>query len=235
VSDSPLAIAFFDPEHGLSASARSGATLLFEGASAKVLSEGPAIEAEGGGWRAELEGAFTLAFEPVAESASLGGVVASVCRVSGVTAGGQHVSCLGTVAETRTPPEWEQLDALRSLSAVFDEGHAFLALGRRPRGAVGHGVEETVGWLLSDGEAYSVEDTRISTVYDGDGRQRSAGLELWLPGEEFPQRGSGTVVAGTSLELDGLQVHAAIFRWRLGVLEGLGAYELWVRDEQEAA
>ena len=235
MSDAPLAIAFFDPEHGLSGSARAGATILFEGSSATVLPDGPEISPRGDGWSAELAGAFKLEFEPVAPPAPLGDVTAHVCRVSGEAVGGHEIDALGTVAATDTAPDWEALDALRSISAVFDERHAFLAVGRRPRGAVGHGMEETVGWLLSDGEPVLVEDTRISTVYDGEGRQRSAGLELWLPEDEFPQRGSGTVVAGTSLKLEGLDVHAAVFRWRLGVLEGNGAYELWVRDEQEAA
>ena len=75
-----------------------------------------------------------------------------------------------------------------------------------------------------------MEDARISTVYDGGGRQRSAGLELWLPGEEYPRRGSGQVIAGSSLDLEGVQVHAAVFRWRLDGREGIGAYELMVRD-----
>ena len=80
-----------------------------------------------------------------------------------------------------------------------------------------------------------VSEARISTVYDGGGRQRSAGLELWLGDEEFPHRGSGLVVAGSSLELEEIEVHAAIFRWRLDGREGIGAYELMVRREPPAA
>ena len=41
VSEPALSIAFFDPEHGLHGSARSGTTLLFEGSSANVLPDGP--------------------------------------------------------------------------------------------------------------------------------------------------------------------------------------------------
>ena len=44
VSEPALSIAFFDPEHGLHASARAGATLLFEGEGSRVLPEGPRIE-----------------------------------------------------------------------------------------------------------------------------------------------------------------------------------------------
>jgi hypothetical protein len=89
--------------------------------------------------------------------------------------------------------------------------------------------------LLRDGRGVAVEETRISTVYDSGGRQRSAGLELWLPGEELPHRGSGLVIAGSSLDLEGLRVHTAVFRWRLDGRDGVGAYELMVRSEPPAA
>ena len=157
-----------------------------------------------------------------------------VCQVSG-RIGGQKARCLGTVAETHSPPAWDELDALRSIAAVFDADNAFLALARRPRGALGHDAEEVSAWLLSEGEVLDVSEARLSTVYDGNGRQRSAGLELWIPGQDFPMRGSGTVVAGTSLALEGLEVHAAAFRWRMEDREGAGAYELWLRSEPEPA
>lgn len=229
-----LSIAFFDPRHGLHGSTRTGATLLYDGAGSNVLPEGPQVQRHGAVWRAELQGAFSLALEPLAEPAALPGVSVHVCRVTG-RVGAQEVDCLGTVGETRRAPAWEELDVLRSLSAIFDADNAFLALGRRPRGAPGHDEEQVVGWLLRAGEPLAVEDARISTVYDGDGRQRSAGLELWLPGEEFPRRGSGTVVAGSSLSLEGVDVHAAVFRWRMDDREGAGAYELWVRSEPQPA
>jgi hypothetical protein len=236
VSAPAVSIAFFDPEHGLHGSARTGATLLFDGSGSNVLPEGPSVEREGDGWRAELDGAFSLALAPLAPALRLPGVQVHVCRVTG-RVGSQPVDCLGTVGETHTPPTWEGLDVLRSISAVFDGEHAFIALARRPRGAPGHDEEQVVGWLLAGGQPLAVEDTRISTVYDGEGRQRSAGLELWLPGEDLPRRAAGTVVSGSSLSLEGLDVavHAAVFRWRMENREGVGAYELWVRSEPAAA
>jgi hypothetical protein len=150
-------------------------------------------------------------------------------------AAGRRVECLGTVTETDVPPRWEELDAVRAISALVDEHHAVLALARRPRGAVGHGEEKVTARLLEEEAMVEVETARISTVYDGNGRQRSAGLELWLPGEDFPRRASGLVTAGSSLDLDGLQVHTAVFRWRLDGREGIGAYELMLRLEPPAA
>lgn len=229
-----VSIAFFDPEHGLHGSTRTGATLLFEGTGSKVLPDGPQVQRAGAGWTAELDGAFSLQLEPLAGPLRLPGVAAHVCGVTGQV-GSQTVDCFGTVGETHTPPSWEELDVLRSISAVFDAEHAFLALARRPRDAPGHDEEQVVGWLVAEGEPLAVEDVRISTVYDGEGRQRSAGLELWLPREDIPRRASGAVVAGSSLSLEGLAVHAAVFRWRMEERDGTGAYELWVRSEPVAA
>jgi hypothetical protein len=235
VTEPALSLHFFDTEHGIHGSARSGATLLFEGTGSTVLPEGPRIARSGGGWHAELDGAFALDLEPLTAAADLDGVTAHVCAVEGEVEGGRRVHCLGTVAETHSPPAWDELDALRSISALFDREHAFLAVGQRPRGALGHGAEQTAVWLLDDGEPVAIDDARISTVYDGEGRQRSAGLELWVPGEDFPLRGSGTVVAGSSLQLEAVDVHVAVFRWRMEDREGAGSYELMTRSEPQAA
>jgi hypothetical protein len=234
VTTEAFALSFFDPDRQLYGMARSGSTVLFEGRSPAAHAAGPELAEDGDGWRAELAGQLSLRLEPVSPEVELGGVTARVCRVSG-EASGRRVSCLGTFSVTTVTPRWDELDAIRSLSAIVDESSAVLALARRPRGIKGHGQELVRAAMLLDGEVREVEEARISTVYDGDGRQRSAGLELWLPGEEFPRRGSGLVIAGSSLELEPVRVHAAVFRWRLDGREGIGAYELMVRVEPPAA
>jgi hypothetical protein len=234
VSAPALALSFFDLAHDIHGTARSGASVLFEGRKPVALPEGPAIEPSGDGWRAELPGTLSLAVEPLSEPGELGGVRARVVRVRG-SAAGRQVDGLGTLSETTVPPRWDELDAIRTISALVDERHALLAVARRPRGAVGHGHELVRAQLVEDDALLAVEDTRISTVYDSGGRQRSAGLELWMPGEEFPRRGSGLVIAGSSLDLDGLQIHVAVFRWRLDGREAIGSYELMLRSEPPAA
>jgi hypothetical protein len=234
LSAEAFALSFFDPDRELYGIARSGTTVLFEGRSPAAHVGGPELEADGEAWRAELSGHLSLRLEPVSSELDLGGVTARVCRVSGAAAG-RSVDCLGTFSITTVTPRWDELDAIRSLSALVDERHGVLVLARRPRGAAGHGEELVRAGLLADGELRDVEEARISTVYDGGGRQRSAGLELWLPGEEFPRRGSGLVIAGSSLDLDPVHVHVAVFRWRLDGREAIGAYELMVRVEPPAA
>jgi hypothetical protein len=230
VTDPAFTFSFHDTAHDLHGTVRSGMTLLFEGGAPTTISEEARLDSV----RAVVGDRLELDFDPISESADLGGAIARVGRVRGQV-DNRAVECLGVVTETVNPPTWSELDAVRTVSAVFEPGLAVLALARRPRGARGHGDERVTGWIVRDGTPLAVEDARISTVYDGDGRQRSAGLELWLPGEDFPRRASGTARAGASLTLEGLRVHAAVFGWQMEGREGVGAYDIIVRDEPVAA
>lgn len=230
----PVSLAFFDPARQLHGMARAGLTLLFEGTRPTAVGQGPVLEPRGEGHHATLHERLDLEFEPLTEAVQLGGSRVRVCRVTG-TVDGRRVECMGTAAETVTPPEWEQLDALRAVSALFDPENSVLVLARRHRGAPGHGHELVTAGLLSGGELRMVEEARLSTVYDAEGRQQSAGLELWMPGEDFPRRAAGLLAAGTTLELPGLRVNASVFNWRMEGREGAGAYELTVRAEPPEA
>jgi hypothetical protein len=231
----PVALSFFDSDAGVHGTIRSGLTLLFEGREARAERGAAEIEQADGRWQGRATGDVEVTLAPASDTADLGGVAVTVCTVEG-RVGGRKISGLGTVAETRKPPEWQDLDLLRAISAVFEPGLAALAVARRPRRAEGHGRELVTAVLVEAGELRAPEDARISTVYDGGGRQHSSGLELWFPGEEYPRRLFGTVQAGTSLDLEGLSVHAAAFNWRMEGHVGAGLYELTVRrDEAEPA
>ena len=232
--DAPVAVSLFDAARGLHGVVRSGLTLLFDGREARAERSQAAIERAGEEWRARVGDGVELALQPVAPPAELGGVTVTVCSASG-RVGGQNLTGLGTVAETRRAPEWAALDALRAVSAIFEPGLAAIAIARRPRGTEGHGRELVSAAFIENGELRTPEDARISTVYDGGGRQHSSGLELWFPGEDYPRRLFGTVQAGTSLELEGLLVHAAAFNWRMEGHTGAGVYELSLRSEPEPA
>lgn len=235
MTDAPLSLSFFDPVRKLSGTARAGMTLLFEGTTPTTVAEGPHVEpSAGGALHAHLAERFELTFTPAAEAAALAGTETTLCEVSG-TVGVARVDCLGTATRTVTPPGWGELDAVRGVSAVFERDRAVFLIARRPRGVIGHGQELVEASIVMDGELVGVEDARISTVYDADGRQRNAGLELWLPGEDFPRRLSGSASAGASLALEGLRVNAAVFGWRWEGRDGAGLYELASRDDQDAA
>ncbi len=234
MTEAPVSLGFFDRERGLHGEVRGGLTLLFEGRSATALPSAPELARKGEGWRAELPDRLELEFEPVSDAIELAGNSTRLCRVTGKV-DDKAVDCLGTATETLSVPNWSELDAIRSISALFDAETALLAVARRPRGALGHGDELVEGGLLAAGEPLAVENARVSTVYDGEGRQRSAGVELWLPGEDFPRRAFGVVASGTSLDLEGLRVNAAVFEWRMDGRDGAGAYDLMVRDEPPEA
>lgn len=234
-ADLPVALSFFDSDAGVHGTIRSGLTVLFEGRDARAERGAAEIEHADGAWHAQASGDIEVTLTPASDTADLGGVAVTVCTAEG-RVGTRTISGLGTVAETRRPPEWQELDLLRAISAVFEPGLAALAVARRPRRAEGHGRELVTAVLVEAGELRAPEDARISTVYDGVGRQHSSGLELWFPGEEYPRRLFGTVQAGTSLDLEGLSVHAAAFNWRMEGHVGSGLYELTVRrDEAEPA
>jgi hypothetical protein len=233
VSDAPSALSFFDPARSIHGVWRAGLTLLFEGGSSVALDEGPVVTPTDSGHRATLAGRLDLEFIPITEEVPLSGTRVALCRVEG-SIDGMPVECLGASTRVVNPPAWAEIDILRSVTAVFDEGHAVFAVAHRPRGADGHGAELVQATVLVAGELRAVEDARLSTVYDGAGRQRTVGLELWLPGEEFPLRASGRATAGTTLDLEGLSVNAAAFDWRMEGRNGAGSYELTVRGEAAA-
>ncbi len=230
MSEALSALSFFDPAHGIHGVWRAGLTLLFEGGASAAVDEGPVVTRTQMGYRATLAGRLDLEFTPVSEQLPLAGARVALCRVEG-SMDGRPVECLGTTTQVVSAPAWAEIDVLRTITAVFDEGHAVFAVAHRPRGAQGHGGEFATAAVLAAGELRAVEDARVSTVYDGAGRQRTVGLELWLPGEEFPLRASGRATAGTTLELEGLSVNAAAFDWRMEGREGAGSYELTVRAE----
>lgn len=234
MSDPALSVAFFDRAQGLHGTARAGLSLLFDGATPTALPEPAEISAAGDGYRAVLGDRLDLSFSPLAAPADLGGAQTRVCAVSG-RADGREIAGFGTVTETAEPPVWAELDALRGLSAVFDERTAVVALARRPRGAPGHGDERVRAFVIEDGRLTEAEETRISTVYDADGRQRDVGVEMWLPEEDFPRRAAGVAVAGASLDLEAVRVHAAVFDWRMEGARGIGGYEITARLEPPAA
>jgi len=149
-----------------------------------------------------------------------------VCRVEG-TAGQRRVSCLGQRGHTWGAAEWERMDLARTLCAWWDEEHALVASAIRPATAKHHAEEELVVHLL-DGEPLAVAEPRLSTTYDAEGRQRRAGLELYVTGEddEYPRRVAGHVACGTSLDLGRLRLDCAFFEWRTEGRAGVGRYDV---------
>ncbi|WP_205697496.1 hypothetical protein [Conexibacter sp. SYSU D00693] len=150
--------------------------------------------------------------------------------------GERKVRCLGQRGHSWGSPDWEKLSVSRTLGAWFSDGLGVTGVAVRPAKGKSH-ADEALGITLlvppqddvADGPATPVvvEDPRLSTTYDGDGRQVAAGLELFVGADdEVPHRAAGEVVCGTTLDLGRLQLHSAFLTWRMEGRTGVGRYDV---------
>ena len=193
-------------------------------------------------WTVAMEGeqhGFELRFQALSPPARIAGDDAvalaggmegyeQLCGVTGtVRAGGRAVQirCLGQRGHGWGEPDWERIEAARTIAAWPEAGHGLAMASVRPAGAP-HAGEPAWAVLLDEDGTLAVADPRLSTTYDVDGRQRRAGLELWVDGDEHPLRGSGEVLCGSTLDLGALRLDCAFFRWRIDGHTGVGRYDV---------
>ena len=178
--------------------------------------------------------AFALTFDaagPPAEFDDTGGMEGheQVCHVHGEVRLGAEtrpVRGLGQRGHVWGAPDWERIDAARYVGAWLDDGSAVVLRAVRPAGA---SFEDEASWAAVLGAAGSlrVDDPRLSTTYDEEGRQWRAGLELWVGEEDsYPRFAAGEVLCGSTLDLGPLRLDCAFLRWRMGGRTGVGRYDL---------
>jgi len=184
-------------------------------------------------WQVVLatEPGFELEFEaasPPAEFEPLGGMEGHerLCYVRG-TAAGRPIDGLGQRGRSWGTADWGGIALTRSLGAWLDEGPSVVYSAVRPAGAKSHAEEAQWGALVDAEGALAMADPRLSTTYDGDGHQRRAGLELWVgEDDDYPRRGAGQVLCGSSVELGSLRLDLAFFGWTLDGRRGVGRYDV---------
>ena len=169
---------------------------------------------------------------PSSPAAAAGGLEGydQLVRVQGtVTVGGREraISGLGQRTHTWGIADWDRMDAVRTVGAWLGEDRAVGLQAVRPSGAPGHEQDAVSAWLLGEEGALAVDEARLSTTYDDEGRQRRAGLELWERDDsEYPHRMAGEVVCGSTLDLGALRLDTAFFRFRMEGREGTGRYDV---------
>jgi hypothetical protein len=237
-----VTVAFGDPAAQVFGVARialgggeaSGMGILFEGTEpVAVRTEGVTVDVVEPlrRWKATFEGAFDLEVEALSDPAevSVGDTQGyeQTCRVRG-TAGGREIDCLGQRGHSWGRVDWDRLELARTVSAWLDDRTAVTLTAIRPASAKHHADEALAAHLVLDGRPVPVADPRLSTTYDGDGRQIHAGLELWVGDDdgEFPHRAAGEVVCGTTLDLGKLRLDCAFFEWRMDGRAGVGRYDV---------
>jgi hypothetical protein len=164
---------------------------------------------------------------PVARAGGMQGYE-QPCAVSGrVAAGGREttVRAIGQRGHQWGAPDWERITLARTLTAWGPDGTGVALSAVRPAKVKAHDGEAVWAALLGSGEI--VADPRLSTTYDAEGRQRRAGLELWVGEEDpYPRRATGEVLCGSTLDLGQLRLDCAFFSWRLDGDEAVGRYDV---------
>lgn len=176
------------------------------------------------------------ALDPGSDVARLGGMTGyeQLVQVSGTARAGRgerRISCLGQRGHSWGAPDWERIGVARTLGAWFEGGVGVALTAVRPAKAEHHGAEAVGCSLVAPGEdgpvVLTVEDPRLSTTYDGEGRQIAAGLELYVAEDDaVPHRAAGEVVCGTTLDLGRLRLDSAFLRWRMEGRTGVGRYDV---------
>lgn len=192
------------------------------------------------------DGALDLRFEACSEPAVLdaesavgraGGMrgYEQLCRVTGTARHGERirqVRCLGQRGQLWGTPDSGRIALSRSLSAWLGEDRALTLTAVRPAKAKGHFDEQLAGFVFEAGEPVAIDDPRLSTTYDGEQRQRRAGLELWMDEEaDHARRMAGEVLCGTSVDLGAQRLDSAFFAWRMEGREGVGRYDVLRRTD----
>jgi hypothetical protein len=188
------------------------------------------------GFEIELEALSDEAtLDPAGDTAKLGGMAGyeQLVRVQGQTtiAGKKRkLAALGQRGHSWGTPDWEKLSVARTVSAWLSDDSGVTITAIRPAGKKGHGDEATSAFLMRDGVSTPIHEPRVSTTYDGEGRQRHAGLELFVgEDDDYPHRAAGEVVCGTTLDLGRLRMDSAFLRWRMEGREGVGRYDVLTR------
>jgi hypothetical protein len=152
-----------------------------------------------------------------------------LCRFTGdATVAGRRVAidCLGQRGHSWGAPDWDRMALARTLGVWIGEDLGVSLLAIRPADGDRHDHESIAAYLYEGGEPIRVEDPRLSTGYDGDERQRRAGLELWVDEDSHARRAAGEVLCGTSLDLGRLRLDCAFLRWHMEGREGVGRYDI---------
>ena len=189
------------------------------------------------------DGALDLRFEacsapaaldadaPVARAGGMEGYE-QLCRVDGIgdatAAGRTRCAASASAASCGARRTGIAIELARTLSAWLGDDRALTLTAVRP--GEGQGPPRRGGQRLhvrGAARRCEIADPRLSTTYDGERRQRRAGLELWMTEEgDLARRVAGEVLCGTTLDLGDLRLDSAFFAWRMEGREGVGRYDV---------
>jgi len=153
-----------------------------------------------------------------------------LCRAQGsAEIGGRRRSVDAWALRTHRWGPFGQEPRTRFVTAATEDG-ALLTLAAVTPGAAAHGEELVGGQSVraedEDSTPLPYETVRLSTVFGDDGVPRSAGAELFRPGDELPSRLAGVAAGGATVEVPGGRASLTLFRFRLDGVPSFGSYEI---------
>jgi hypothetical protein len=123
--------------------------------------------------------------------------------------------------------DWEAVEAVRLISAEFEDGQALALASLRPRGTSGHDRDQVAHHLERSGEPVALSDALLSTEYDAGGLPRRIGIELWTEPGSPPLRVAGDRRGEIEVrDDDEVRREVAQMSFRLDGAGGHGTYEL---------
>lgn len=126
--------------------------------------------------------------------------------------------------------DWDEIEAVRVVSARIDDGRLLAIAALRPAGAEGHGEEVTAG-TVGDGESFEqLHEALLSTEYGPDGRPRRIGLELYPAEDSIPIRVAGEAQAIETADNGAVSRLTAGLRLRAGGAAGAGSLDILRRS-----
>ena len=122
--------------------------------------------------------------------------------------------------------DWDEVEALRVLTASLGNNRSVALTAVRPAGAPGHGDELVAAALVSDGEVNGLDEALLSTEYGPDGLPRRVGLELYRQDDPVPLRVAADVDEVSSSREGGVQDVRATLTVRRDGSTGAGVLEV---------
>lgn len=146
---------------------------------------------------------------------------------------GEALANLDPGARAESPPwalagelDWDEIAALRMLSARLPDGRLIAIVALRPVAATGHGDEVMTGAVARADGFEGLEQTLLSTEYDAEGLPRRVGLELYPEERGMPMRVAGEVTDTAVAEHGGVRRLSALLTLRSAGMAGVGVLDV---------
>lgn len=126
--------------------------------------------------------------------------------------------------------DWDELEAIKVLSAQLDDGRILALAAVRPVGADGHEGEAIAGVVGTADGLQGFVELRLSAQYDEQGSPVRIGLELYSEDQRQILRAAGDAIESSSELEGGIRHLRTRLDFRLDGTSGAGTYEVLARE-----